>query len=134
MQAISFESAMPQSLGELIAISLATPLPVHASSSVDGVEREAWLSCGELTHARHGNRVGIEAVVAMLDEAHRPFVVALGRVAPQRTIEIPWRRLCHEARCALLDAPAQPATATRSDVWVDIAVDDLLPPPIDAVG
>jgi hypothetical protein len=110
-----------RSLGELLALSMATPVPLRAVWRDDGTAREIWLLAGEVVHARHGALHGAPAVWAILDEPSRAFAVEHGREAPLRSVHASWRQLCHEARCRLLDR--EPPRV--DDTWLDIAVDDL---------
>lgn len=110
-----------RSLGELLALSMATSVPLRAAWRDDGTAREIWLLAGEVVHARHGDLHGAPAVWAILDEPSRKFSVEHGREAPLRSVHVSWRRLCHEARCQLLDA--EPPRV--DDTWFDVAVDDL---------
>lgn len=118
-------SSLPRSLGALIAISLRTELPLRASSNIGALEREIWLAGGEVIHARHGLREGLAAVFAFLDETDLEFTIDIGRAAARRTVTMSWRRLCHEARCALLDAGPEAKVAESTEIWFEIAVDDL---------
>jgi len=119
------ESTLPRSLGALIAISLQSELPIRASSSVGALERQIWLAGGEVIHARHGLREGHQAVFAFLDETDLEFTIDIGSAASRRTVTMSWRRLCHEARCALLDAGPETKVAESAETWFEIAVDDL---------
>jgi hypothetical protein len=94
------------SLGDLVALSRIDPRPLRAVYLDARGERELHLADGEVLHARFGDLRGVEAVYAMLDEPARTFVLERDAALPERTVRTPWRRLCHEARCALLDAPA----------------------------
>ncbi len=94
------------SLGDLVALSRNDPRPLRAAYVDTRGEQELHLVEGEVLHARFGELRGVEAVYAMLDEPARNFVIERGGAVPERTVTTPWRRLCHEARCALLDAPA----------------------------
>jgi hypothetical protein len=92
--------ATTYSLGDLIAKSLDTPRSLHAVAS-DGAE--LYLSDGEVIHARRGELEGAAAVYAILDDHTLRFRVVDDRPAPRRSVVISWRRLCHEARAALLE-------------------------------
>lgn len=110
-----------RSLGELLALSEATPTPLRASWIDRGSPRELWLLAGEVVHARLGALRGAPAVWAMLDDPTRGFPVEHVRHTPARSVHASWRQLCHEARCRLLDG-----TAPRvEETWLDISVDDL---------
>lgn len=119
------QSTPPRSLGALIAMSLRSALPLRASSSSGALSREIWLAGGEVIHARHGLREGPAAVFAFLDETGLEFTIDVGRAASRRTVTMSWSRLCHEARCALLDAAPAANVAEPVETWLEIAVDDL---------
>jgi hypothetical protein len=87
-------------LGQLVALSLEVGRPLRASSDDD---RELYLEAGEVLHARCRSIEGAAAVYALLDDTTLRFRVELDRAAPRRSVTTSWRRLCHEARCALAD-------------------------------
>ncbi len=110
-----------RSLGELLALSKATPTPLRAAWIERGSPRELWLLAGEVVHARLGALRGAPAVWAILDDPTRGFPVEYLRDAPSRSVHASWRQLCHEARCHLLEGDPPRVEET----WLDISVDDL---------
>jgi len=110
-----------RTLGELLALSEATPTPLRAAWIERGSPRELWLQAGEVVHARLGALRGAPAVWAMLDDPTRGFPVESVRRTPTRSVHASWRQLCHEARCRLLDG----GTTRVEETWLDISVDDL---------
>lgn len=111
------------SLGELLASSMTTPLPLRGWCRRAETDCEIWLADGEVVHARFGALEGAVAVCAMLDTRSLRFTIERGCVAPRRSLTLSWGRLCHEARCALVDP--EPRAPGVSVTWLDIAVDDL---------
>lgn len=110
-----------RTLGDLLALSMTTPLPLRASCRDGGIGRDLWLVAGEFVHARYGALRGAPAVWALLDEPARDFAVEYGREAPVRSLHTSWGRLCHQGRCMLADQ----GEGRVGETWVDIAVDDL---------
>ena len=87
-------------LGDVVALSLDVGRPLRASCDD---EREIYMLDGEVIHARHHAKEGADAVFALLDNVGLRFRIELDRLAPRRSVILSWRRLCHEARCALVE-------------------------------
>ena len=91
-----------RSLGELLALSMATPVPLRAVWRDDGTAREIWLLAGEVVHARHGALHGAPAVWATIDTdagAARCRVTA-GRLVARRLLGLPVGLERLEVECA----------------------------------
>ncbi|MBC8072994.1 MAG: DUF4388 domain-containing protein [Deltaproteobacteria bacterium] len=86
-------------------MSLREGRPLRASWLDDRGEHEIYLDRGEVLHARYGELEGPAAVFQMLDDPPRAYNIEQDRTAPQRSVFASWARLCHAARCELLDAP-----------------------------
>ena len=62
-----------RSLGELLALSMATPVPLRAVWRDDGTAREIWLLAGEVVHARHARQTFEQCLhLAQIDTVGHP--------------------------------------------------------------
>jgi hypothetical protein len=103
----TLEPAAPlRSLGELLALSLSERRPIRASWLDPRGEHEIYIDHGEVMHARYGDVEGPAAVFRMLDCPDRRYRIEVGRLAPRRSVIVSWARLCHDARCDLLESSA----------------------------